>query len=440
MRLFQVGLHVYLCGLILIIYTMATFTFTSWDGGYLQELREHLASDESLRLHFKGTLSSMKNLCSVTVMIPENIRLKKKGNPSFLSKSHGGEIVGTVEKLPKFQDQLNEQGHLIVDFEAYVFEIKGDKVKVLLPDSYRKPDNGESMEGYNKETHTLTIKTEQKHLLEMLEKCLDKKPVAHFYGELSEFDKNKVTVSLPSDYTMKTEDGGKVSVIGSAVTLAVINNLPRWREQSKGVIGIDFYAVITSVSEDSFTIKLPEWYNEKYKPVANSDKWEWLTKKVSEEQAFAAIRFRNAQYEYAGFSAFENFSYDTDLFDMDSNKFDLDVLEDLDKVDIEGINYCIREAYFNTLGITYSRFGQKCMYGIWADWDLYGYKDVTEVPLSIAAEITEDSTICVEFFNGKLSLTDFLNRDDVKAYAANRPVIVERLERIDERKKQRKRP
>lgn len=424
---------------------MSTFTFTSTEGRFLEELRDNLSSNENLRLHFEGALCAEKRFNLVFITIPKNLKLKPKCSERIQERVLNGDIIADVNKLTKYEKQLDKNGNLIVDFDAYVLSIKGDKVQVLLPESYRrKKDDTFSMEGYNKEEQTLTIHTEHQFLLEMLESCLDNNPIIEACGILSDFEESKVTITLPANFRVKTADGGTVSIFGSGVKLATINELPGWREQSKqksaGHLYANFKAVITNISGSKFTIQLPEWYNDSYIPVSTTEKFNRITKKVSEEQAFAAIRFMNEQYKYMGFPPFNGIAYDTEVFDMGSGKFDPEVLEDLDMEDIDGINRCIRDAYFNTMGIITSRFGQKSHDYIWADWDIYGYKDVTEVPLSIASEITDDSTICIEFFKGKESLELFLKRDDISEYTANRPILIERLKRIEERKAQRKRP
>lgn len=423
---------------------MSTLTFKveDYDKDDLLALRDALHSNESLRLHFLGTLSLLSNLCQVSIYIPQGLKLAK-GKES--STNYNGEqylLCTSLKKLPKFENQVNENGHLIVDFEALVLGIKGNKVQVLLPESYQKQDSNTSIEGYDKSNHTLTIKTEHSFLLEMIERCLKEKPIVKVNGTLSNFNKSDVIITLPAHFSVKTADGGSTSIIGSGIKFANIDNLPNWHEQAKteGYLYVDFEAVITSISKNEFTIQLPEWYNESNRPISISERLEWLTKKFSEEQTFAAIRFLHKQYEYMGYPPFDGFAYDTDLFDMEHGKFNLEVLASLDKIDIEGIKCYIHDAYFNTVGFTIDHFGRKNHDCIWADWDLYGYKDIVEVPLSIAKEATEDSTICLEFFKGKESLQKFLSRKDLAEYSTRRPVIVKRLERIAERKKQRKRP
>lgn len=246
--------------------TKFVFKVDDEDAEVLTELQEVLHPEETLRLRFDGVLSLMPNLCQVSIYIAAGLRLSKghkrlagyKGKEYMLNK--------TLNKLPRFKNQVSGAGHLIVYFEAPVLNIDGNKVEVSLPKSYKMEKETEP-NGVDYKIKTLTFKTEHTYLLELISMILSEKPVAYFYGPLNTADpsQSKVEVSLPVRLEAKTKDDGRVWLSTQDMPLAVLYDLPEWKERAErlgcpGFMFVNFEAVIVKACNGEITVELPEHY------------------------------------------------------------------------------------------------------------------------------------------------------------------------------------
>lgn len=243
-----------------------TFTFQveKYDRDMLKELKKVLHKDEVLRLRFEGTLSLMSNLCQVLIYIPNGLRIAEGGEG--LTNYNGDEyLLSTIIKhLPDFEKQVNADGHLVVDFEASVLSIQGCMVKVNLPKSYKR-GNIELPMNKSVNSSIFHFRTEHTYLLKMVSMILQEKPIVHFYGPLSVDVPSKVEISLPVKLEASTFGGGRVSLSTQDITLAVVDNIPGWREQAEkfgrpGYLFVNFDAIILSAKDGEIVVELPERY------------------------------------------------------------------------------------------------------------------------------------------------------------------------------------
>lgn len=242
-----------------------TFKIGSYDRDILESLIAILAPGEELRLRFYGTLSKITSLCQVSLFIPKGLKVAKK--KAHLTDYKGEELLleHEVKKLPGFEKQLNDMGHLIVDFECPVLSVDGSKVQVLLPDSYKSTDKIKP--SVEDKPRTFTFKTEHSYLSRLISTVLDCKPIVQFYGPLSmdRPEESKVTISLPVKFETMTMGGGRVSLSTQGIELAVVDDIPGWQEKAeelgcKGYIFTNFEAVILKAVGDEITVSLPSSY------------------------------------------------------------------------------------------------------------------------------------------------------------------------------------
>lgn len=231
----------------------------------LLNLLTALSPGEELRLRFLGTLSKIPSLCQVSLFVAKGLKIARSW--SYLTPYDGTELLLDCElkKLPKFEEQLNEQGHLIIDFEAPVLVVDESKVQVLLPESYRKTDNQELSTGGK--PRTFTFKTEHTYLFELISMILENKPVVRFYGSLSKShpSQSKVKISFPVRLDTDTLGGGRVSLTTQGITLAVVDSIPGWENMAEnlgtsGYLFTNFEAVILKVHGNEMTVALPSFY------------------------------------------------------------------------------------------------------------------------------------------------------------------------------------
>lgn len=247
---------------------MKTFTFKvdEFDKEILEELQESLHPEETLRIRFDGVLSLIPNLCQVSICIVGGLKLANGRKKLKGYKGNEYMLLSTLTNLPNFKKQVDGSGHLIVYFETSVLDIQGNKIKVSLPESYKREKEIECCEEEYK-VKTFTFKTEHTYLLRLISMILSEKPVAYFYGPLSTTDptQSKVEVSLPVKLEANTQGGGRVWLSSQDIPLAVLDDLPEWKERAEkigcpGFIFVNFEAVIIKACDGEITVELPEHY------------------------------------------------------------------------------------------------------------------------------------------------------------------------------------
>ena len=176
-----------------------------------------------------------------------------------------GYLLSTfIKHLPDFEKQVNANGHLVVDFEASVLSIQGCMVKVNLPKSYKR-GNIELPMNKSVNSSIFHFRTEHTYLLKMVSMILQERPIVHFYGPLSVNVPSKVEISLPVKLEASTFGGGRVSLSTQDITLAVVDNIPGWKEQAEkfgrpGYLFVNFDAIILSARDGEIVVELPERY------------------------------------------------------------------------------------------------------------------------------------------------------------------------------------
>lgn len=231
----------------------------------LLNLLTALSPKEELWLRLYGTLSRIPSLCQISLFVPKGLKLVNSN--SYLTDYDGEELLleSELKKLPNFEKQINEMGHLVVDMVVPVLSVKDNSVQVLLPKSYKMIDNIKTSP--EERMRTFTFKTEHTYLIELISMILENKPVVRFYGPLSKSrpERSRVTISFPVRLDTDTLAGGRVSLSTQGITLAVVDNIPEWENMSEnlgtpGELFTNFEAVILKAHDNEITVALPSSY------------------------------------------------------------------------------------------------------------------------------------------------------------------------------------
>lgn len=289
----------------------------------------------------------------------------------------------------------------------------------------------------------ITFKSQSDTALLFIGRCHENGVILNFHGEFNDLRKEYSTeIQLPCHVRLDTQDGGSV-YSDYCIKLCELGELPGWREQAAdftpGYMNFNFDAPVSRIDGDEITVVLPEYYMDEYRPHSDNDLMEVLTKKVSEEDGMAAIRILKAQLEFIGSDLESYLPFPVEMFDFENNCYDLSVLDYEDAED--AVEY-INDAYFNSVCAS-EHNGKDIVVQIWADWDVYGFRSIKDVPvdsLGFICSVNIDSTYCYLFFESDMTLEEFLEMDAIRIYAEGNDALIERLRRIDRRKKEGKRP
>lgn len=234
--------------------------------GWLGLVEENIHEKEIFRLHFYGILFADDDLSSVMIELPKGMKLRR-GSRITRREYEQRRLVGSIPELPFWQQIHEGEDFIEVDFEAAVTSTSTNSISVILPDSYLKEDNKKP---FNRKsvTNTFTFKTEHTYLSSLLSSMIQDHPVVEFYGPLTDMTKEggRVEISLPVSVEVKTHEGGKVCMPSQSFSLAVVNDIPGWRDKaetlgSPGYLFAIFEAVVISATSDGeITVALPEHY------------------------------------------------------------------------------------------------------------------------------------------------------------------------------------
>ena len=233
--------------------------------GWIGTVNENLHYQETLRVHFSGFVTSDGSDNVVMVQLPE--KLKFRSNSKIRKKEYEERrFICTLPDLPYWREIHKDEDELFFDFNAEVVEITYNGIIVCLPESLVAEDNDSEGVVSNEEL-TFTFNTKHTYLLDMLSRVLSNRPIVHFHGPLSDLNKrdNKVSISLPVNFSFQTEGGGMASLSPQDIELAVVDDLPLWREHAKrngspGFIFVLFDAVVVGVDNNEITVALPDSY------------------------------------------------------------------------------------------------------------------------------------------------------------------------------------